>query len=225
MRRIVLFVEGEGESEAAPKLVGRLLNEQNASDAVFLDGNPFRVGGVNKLAKDDYHEWKRLLGACLKRPNVGGVLLLLDGDARLLGTTVFCAREAARAFAGEAKAVVAGKQCSVAVVFARQEYESWLIAGVESSAGKKLPDGRMIRADAKAPDGDLENAPRDAKGWFDGAIEGGYRPTRDQAALTSLVDLSVIRARNMRSFKRLDSAVVELVAAIRAGVPIVSPSR
>jgi hypothetical protein len=101
------------------------------------------------------------------------------------------------------------------VVFARQEFESWLIAGIESLAGKRLPDGRMIDKGAKAPQGDLEENPRDAKGWFSTLIEGGYKPTRDQAALTDLVDLGAVRKCNLRSFRRLESAVAGLVSAIR----------
>ena len=59
---------------------------------------------------------------------------------------------------------------------------------------------------------------------FDGIVEGGYKPTRDQAALTRLVDLEVIRARKLRSFRRLESAVSSLLEAIRHDRPIVSPS-
>lgn len=62
MKRIVLFVEGEGESDAAPRLVKRLLTEQNAWDAVFLDEHPFRVGEINNLVKE------RLLKGIWKRP-------------------------------------------------------------------------------------------------------------------------------------------------------------
>lgn len=35
MKRIVLFVEGEGEAEALPKLVKQLLTEQNAWGCCF----------------------------------------------------------------------------------------------------------------------------------------------------------------------------------------------
>jgi hypothetical protein len=181
MKRIVLFVEGEGESDAVPNLVKRILTEQNAWDAVFLDENTFRVGEVSKLVKNKYDHWKRKLAASLKRPNVGGVLLLLDGDVKKIGGEEFCAAKVARSLAGEAKAAGGGARCSVAVVFARQEYESWLIAGVASLAGKRLPDGRIIAADAKPPAGDVEEGPRNAKGWFSGVVEGGYKPTRDQS--------------------------------------------
>jgi hypothetical protein len=216
MKRIVLFVEGEGEAVALPKLVKRLLTEQNAWDAVTLDENTFRVGEVNGLVKNDYREWKRKLEASLKRRNVGGVLLVLDGDAKKVAGEPFCAAKVARLLADASTSVGGGVRFSVAVVFARQEYESWLIAGIEAVAGKRLADGRLIARDARAPVGNLEEAPRDAKGWFSGVIDGGYRPTRDQAALTELLDLEAVRTRRLRSFQRLETALVGLVSAVRS---------
>jgi len=225
MKRIVLFVEGEGESVAAPRLIKRLLTEQNAWDAVFLDEHPFRVGQINKLVKDDCREWKRKLSACVKRPNVGGVLLMLDGDVRNVRGDAFCAATIAKALAKEAMPAGGGSTFSVATVFARQEYESWLIAGIQSFAGKTLPDGRMAApADVKAPDFDVEENPRDAKGWLAKVVVGGYKPTRDQAALTDLLDLQLVRDRRLRSFRRLESALAELVAAIRSECHVVTPS-
>ncbi|SRR5271157_965990 len=224
MRRLILFVEGEGEADAVPKLVRRLLTEMGDWQDILLDDEPFRVGQVSKLLKEDFHVWKRFLRASLKRPNVGGVLLILDGDIGKVAGKDFCAAAAARSLAVAATHVGAGEIFSVAVVFARQEYETWLIAGIASLAGRRLPDGRPIKANAKAPDGDLELSPRDAKGWLRAIVDGGYKPTRDQAALTTMVDLEVIRARKLRSFRRLESAVSSLREAIRCNSPIVSPS-
>ncbi len=224
MRRLILFVEGEGEAVAVPTLISRLISEHGGWNDVSLDNNPFRVGEVNKLVKDDFHEWKRKLGAALKRRNVGGVMLILEGDIGNVGGHAFFAATVAKSLAGAAMNVRAGKMLSVAIVCAKQEYETWLIAGVGSLAGRVLPDGRRIQSNAKAPEGDLEASPRDAKGWFDHIVEGGYKPTRDQAALTRLVDLEVIRARELRSFRRLESAVSSLLEAIRCDSPIVSPT-
>jgi len=67
MRRLVLFVEGEGEAVAVPTLIKRLLNEKGGWYGILLDESPFRVGSVNKLMKDEFREWKRILGASLKR--------------------------------------------------------------------------------------------------------------------------------------------------------------
>jgi hypothetical protein len=224
MKRLMMFVEGDGEADAVPTLVKRLLTAKDAWQDILLDDDTLRVGSVDKLLKADFHKWKRYLGVSLKRPNVGGVLLILDGDIEKVDGKKFCAAEVARSLAAAAKPVGAGKTFSVAIVFARQEYETWLIAGAASLAGRRLPDGRLIKSNVRAPDGDLEASPRDAKGWLRGVIEGGYKPPRDQAALTRLVDLDAIRARDLRSFRRLETAVSILVHAIRSNTPTVSPS-
>lgn len=145
MKRIVLFVEGEGEAVAVPMLIRLHLTEQNAWDAVILDDHPFRVGQINKLIKDDFYEWKRKLKAALKRSNVGGVLLLLDGDIKKVGRKSFCAAEVAQSLAQSAKDVGGGAVFSVASIFVHQEYESWLIASFASLEGKELPDGSCPR--------------------------------------------------------------------------------
>ncbi len=201
MRRLILFVEGEGDTEAVPALVRSLLTAQGEWYDVLLDDRPFRVGSVDKLVKNDFRDWKRFLGAALKRSDVGGVLLILDGDTEKIGGKHFCAATVAKDRAGAAKDVGAGQRFSVAVVFAIKEYETWLIAGAASLAGQRLADGRLIKSNAKAPEGNLEAGPRDAKGWLNDIVEGGYKPSRDQAALTKLVDLDVIRA---GSFGRFD---------------------
>jgi hypothetical protein len=224
MRRLVLFVEGEGEAAAVPTLVRRLISEKGGWPDIFLDDHPFRVGSVEKLVKAEHREWKRFLGAGLKRPNVGGVLLILDGDADKAGGKTFCAAEVARSLAGAARQVGAGTTFSVAVVFARQGFESWLIAGIASLRGQALPDGRLVGSEATAPEGDLEVSPRDAKGWLSAILEGGYKPTRDQAVLTKLIDLDVIRGRGLRSFRRLESALATLLEAFRSNQPTASPS-
>jgi hypothetical protein len=207
-----------------PTLVKRLLTEKGGWGDILLDEDLFRVGSVDKLVKKDFHDWKRYLGTSLKRSNVGGVLLILDGDLDRVAGKDFCAADAARSPASAAMQVGAGTTFSVAVVFARQEYESWLIAGIASLAGKALPDGRLIQHHAKAPEGDLEASPRDAKRWLDAIIDQGYKPTRDQAELTRLVDLQVIRARNLRSFRRLESALSTLLEAFQCDRPVVSPA-
>lgn len=224
MKRIVLFVEGEGEADAVPRLIKRLLTEQDAWDVVALDPDPFRVGQVQKLLKDDCHKWNGWLRASLKRGNIGGVLLLLDGDVPTIGSELFCAAEAAKLLADKAKIAGAGSTFSVAIVFARQEYESWFIAGFESIAGRQLPDGRKISPAVTVPTENIEESPRDAKGWLSKVIAGGYKPTRDQSAITDMIDIEAIRARELRSFRRLEAAVSQLVAAIREGRYVATPS-
>jgi hypothetical protein len=117
-----------------------------------------------------------------------------------------------------------GSLFSVATVFAVKEYETWLIAGVESLAGKRLPDGRAgIKSGVTTPSGNLEEAPRDAKGWLNTQMPQGYKPAKDQEALTEMVDLETVRRRGLRSFRRLENALQQLLLAIRSDQHIVTP--
>ena len=152
-KRLVLLVEGQGDVEAAPILVGRLLNEYSAFDAVFLDPHPFRIGEYSKISKNDFGEWRRYVQAAAKRPDFGGCVLLLDGDSSTkVDGQPFCAMRAAQRLAAEAQKVGAGHQFSVAIVFACMEFESWLIAGVESLVDKLLYRPPKGVADRHQPD-------------------------------------------------------------------------
>ncbi|NQU23065.1 MAG: DUF4276 family protein [Candidatus Nealsonbacteria bacterium] len=218
-------MEGNGDATAVSSLVGRLLTEAGAWDYLFLDPHPFNARSLGKLLKDDCGNWIRWLGAAAKHRDIGAVLLVLDGDTKRIQGEAFCAANAAKKLAREAKHARGGELFSVAVVFACQEFESWLIAGVESLAGKPLKDGRPgVKAGIAPPDKNLEAAPRDAKRWLRKATVSGYSPARDQAALAKIVDLDLIRNRPMRSFRRLENALSQIVSAIRDESPRTSPS-
>jgi len=109
----------------------------------------------------------------------------------------------------------AGTTFSVAVVFARQEFESWLIAGVPSLAAKYHDE---VGDDFQ----NVETAPRDAKKWIGKRSKGGYKPTQHQAPLASELDIDVAIER-LRSFRRLDNAIQEFIDAARSGQHTVSP--
>lgn len=226
-KRLVLFVEGEGDAEAAVVLLRRLLTEQEGWDALFLDENPFPVGNVQSLLRKGAAEWIRYLKAAARtRRNLGAVLVLLDGDTERIEGKPFCVAEVARTLSAQAVPAGGGDLFSVANVFALQEYESWLIAGVESLAGKLLPDsGRPgVRAGTVPPAGDLERSPRDAKKWLSHHMHSGYKPTKDQTELIRLVDFRPIRDRGMSSFARLERAVGEIIEALRSGQHVLSPA-
>jgi hypothetical protein len=223
-KRLVPFVEGKGDEEAVPALLKRLLTQRRAWDVVSLD-RPFTVGNVGRLVRQDGADWVRWLKAAARtRRPLGAVLLVMDGDVdRLLGKP-FCPRDLGCYLSRRACEAGGGRTFSVASVFALREYESWLIAGVESLAGKLLPNGRAgVRAGVVPPGGDLE-AMRDAKGWLNRQMASGYKPTTDQKPLTELADIDLIRRRNLRSFRRLASAVEQLVGAVRTGVHVATPA-
>jgi hypothetical protein len=226
-KRLVLMVEGDGDELAVPVLIKRLLTDQNAWDCVALDPKPMRVGKVPDLLARNEEKWVKYLGAARKRANLGGVLLILDGDVRLPKNQDFCAVRVGQTFTRIARQQGAGSVFSVAVVFALQEFESWLIAGVEVLAGKPLsPKGRPgVKKETVAPEGDLEQHPRDAKGWLRRCMHSGYKPTVDQEPLTRLLveQLDVVRNRGLRSFHRLENALQQLVNACRSGNHVATP--
>ncbi|HOM18519.1 MAG TPA: DUF4276 family protein [Thermoguttaceae bacterium] len=229
-KRLVLMVEGHGDAEATCVLVKRLLAQQAAFDVIILDEFPIRVGGYSKVCKNQFADWHRYLKVAKTRKDFGAALLLLDGDSDFLWDgrgpvegEDFCAMRAARMLAKEAQRVGAGSQFSVAVVFACKEFESWFIAAADSLVGKRFPDGRIVVS--KLPQeipADPETSPRDAKGWIRQKIPTGYNPPRDQAKLAELVDLSLVRQK-MRSFRRLEAAVHDLVEAVRMGQAVCTP--
>ncbi len=224
--RLLLLVEGQGDVAAAPVLLKRLLAEYGAFDSVIPDPRPWCVKGYSKIARENFAEWHRYLGTAAKAGDLGGCILLLDGDSKWdAERQPFCAMRAARRLGAEAQEAGAGRLFSLAVVFACKEFESWLIAGAESLVGKAFSDRRKgVTEITTVIPSDPEFSPRDAKGWLNHLMKNtGYSPSRDQAELTRLVDLAMIRQK-MRSFRRLESAVRGIVEAIRSGSHVVTPT-
>ena len=231
MKRLVLLGEGHGEVSALPVLARKLLKEKDPDKRLFADEEVIRAHNAAGLIRwdkqgnePDHREWIRSVRLAARRPNLGGILAIFDGDAKTFpaGSPLpFCPATAAKSMAVAAVDAGAGKIFSLAVVFACVEYESWIIAGVESLAGKSLKDGRRpLPPGVKFPSGAPESH---GKGWLERNCPG-YRPTRDQRALTELVDLSVVRAKKLRSFARLDHAIDQLLEAVKNGSFISTPN-
>ena len=227
MKRLVVVGEGHGEGSALPVLVRKLLQEKDTYHTLFVDRNVIREPNPvkwNKLAaRPDYSKWIARVTLAARRGEVGGVLAIYDGDLPSFpagSSSRFCAATAARSMAAAAAEAGAGKIFSLAVVFACVEYETWIIAGIESLAGRKYKDGRSaLPSNLKFPPGDPESH---GKRWLEQNCRG-YRPTLDQSALTELLDLNVVRAKNLRSFKRLDHAIDQLLSAVGSGSHISAP--
>ena len=222
MKKLVLFVEGDGDEEAVPVLVKRLITDLNLWSDLQLDPAPFRIGGTSAVlgSEKKLQRWSKHLQAACKRPGTGGILQILDGDARN-----FCAIQSASQLASRARQVGAGAVFSFACVFACREYETWLVAGIESLAGKPFKDGRTgVNPGSKHAYTDLEQAPRDAKSALGEFMPGKYKPTTDQKPLTELVELEAIRRCNLRSFRRLENALRQLAQAFQTGQHVSTPA-
>ncbi len=230
MKRLVLLGEGEGEVAALPVLVRKILLGKGAAP-LSLGDHVVRARNASGLVKwnkqkdqADYADWIHYVRIAARHSKGGGVLAVFDGDEDKFpagAASPFCAKTAAKLMAVAAGEAGAGKLFSLAVVFVCVEYEAWIIAGTESLAGKTFKDGRpVLPPGTKYPGGDAESH---GKRWLEKNCQG-YRPTRDQRALTELLDLNVVREKKLRSFTRLEHAIDQLLAAAASNSPISTPA-
>lgn len=236
-RRLVLFVEGPGDSKAVPTLAERVVAETNGLETIFVDRDTFQVRSLGNLLKVPSGKtdtnWCRLLKAAGKRKNVAAVLLVLDGDLHTIphtwtayreefGTDKFCPFRAASVLIDAAKLIGAGSTFSLAVVFAMKEFEAWLLAGLSSPQEVDVIDERrIVQATPTPPVPELEQI-RDAKGWLCRVVPG-YSESLDQHRLAQKVELQNLR--RLRSFRRFESAVQQMVEAAQRGRPVATPQR
>ncbi len=116
------IVEGEGEVGAFPVLLRRLIFEFGCHEDV---GTPFlemRTGITQK------EKFTRALQVVSNKPSTRAVIVLFDADGD-------CARDIIPQMRQWSQEIIPSTPC--AVVMARQEYEAWFIAALESLRGKR----------------------------------------------------------------------------------------
>lgn len=224
MKRLVLLGEGHGEVSGLPVLARKVLRDKNGEDLFRIDYEVIRAHNADGLVrwdkqanKEDFSEWHKFVNYAARRPNLGGVLAVFDGDAKTFPTgkkDPFCAKIAAKKMALTATEIGAGATFSLAVVFACVEYETWLIAGINETTVNDGPFRGL-----KFPTGVPESH---GKGWLERSLTS-YRPTRDQKRLTDALDLQIVRAKKLRSFLRLEPAIDQLLAAAHTGNHVATP--
>lgn len=195
-----MLVEGPGDQEAVPVLIGRLLREEKQRfDWLAEKKHVMKVHGLERLRKELTAYMEHLRG----KPACDGALVLLDLEDELP-----C--EAAPRLAAEIAACEL--PFPVVIVFAYREYEAWFLAGLPSIAASTalLPDGLTYLADPEAK--------RGVKEWLSNQMPRGrkYEPTQHQALFTRSLDFQ--QARQAPSFRRLERALDELLNAVDAGI-------
>lgn len=190
--RIAPLVEGDGEVEAVPALARRIIAHIDPGVTSEVrrgfrhpSGSLRRAGGL-----------ERAINAVAVISPDHHVLVLIDSDDD-------CPKELGQELATRAR--TARPDLRVSVVLAHREFEAWFLAGAESLAGK-----RNLPEDLKPPV--APEGIRGAKEWLSERMQGTriYRPTQDQAALTSLLDINLARERS-RSFRKLWSELEGIV--------------
>lgn len=202
-RAIVPIVEGYGEVTAVPLLLRKILHEHHQQYDIRVE--PAIRGHRGQLSKcGSLARWTAIARGL---PNCSGIVVIIDEDddcAKVLGREL---KECAEARANGVP---------VYVVIASREYESWLLASIDSIKGH----GGLV-PDPVLPTQGPESV-RDAKGWVQRNMGRGltYSETVDQEKLTAYLDLRVAYA-NSRSFKKLLDDMSDLVIRLgRNPVPL-----
>jgi hypothetical protein len=209
MPKIVPLVEGDGDVTAVPLLLRDVLASLQRWD--FEIARPRNAHGRGNLTKQNGIE--RFVQLCLKEPGRDAVFILIDADAD-------CAATTSGDLANRVRAI--GVIVPVVIVLAKCEYEAWLVASIQSIAGKQLGGRPGIIAEATPPD--QPEAVLNPKAWLSERMPRGraYKETEDQAPMTSSLDLQVV-LNSCRSFRRLRNGVQQLVQAVDTGNVIVTP--
>lgn len=181
--RLICAVEGEGDEKALPKLIFKVVPR----GTVIVD--PRSVKRDRFMKPGEMERWVKL---ALMEPDCAAILVLLDADG-----DEDCPAKMGPELLERLKNVASHKECRV--VFARHEFETWFIAGIESLRGLC-----GLRSDLACP-ADPEGV-RGAKEWLGENMEGNlkYTPTEQQARFTSKLDIALARSRSksLRKFLR-----------------------
>lgn len=205
---IVPIVEGDGEVEAVPFLLRRVLSERHGRYDIRIQ-RPINARGKTKLLK----KFESFLEYARKDPQCSAVLVLLDGDED-------CPRDLATCLVHTA--VGLNMSVPIVIVCAHREYEAWFVASLDSETGDSIR-AMLGLSETAVHEGDVESI-ASPKGWIQVRMpqSSGYKETQDQPALTPFIDIEHTRQQS-RSFRRLCHAVEELLGAIDSGTSIVTP--
>lgn len=195
---IACVVEGHGDVEAIPILVRRVA--QTVDPPIAVNVKTAIRTPKSKLIKAGELE-RAVEFAARTVSGTGAVLVVLDADddcPAVIGPAL------------QQRAANVRANMPVAVVVAKREFETWLIAAAESIAGQAgLP------LDLAAPA--VPESISGAKEWLASKMEGtrNYSPTVDQSALTSIFSLELAARADsfdkcLREIKRLLSAATDI---------------
>ncbi|MGH8900252.1 MAG: DUF4276 family protein [Egibacteraceae bacterium] len=172
------MVEGKGEIEAVPKLVGRIASDMGLSSfscrtwreswGTIMNG----PGGLEKAVR-----------TAIARHCANGVLIILDADSSCPATKGPQLLVRAR---------IAARDIPIGLVLAKCEFEAWFLATAESLAGCQ-----GLRQPLRSP-ANSESIPK-AKEWLSGKMlreNRRYSPSRDQAKLVEAMNFGLAERRS-----------------------------
>ncbi len=208
---IVPIVEGRGEQAAAPILLRNWLRFRRYDRHVDVDPKgPVYAGGKGNLVTTHDADLGRGIEhfaslAWLRQPDA--ILVLLDADED-------CPVTLAASLLARARTQVPS-DCPIGVVVANRKYEAWFLAAFASKVFRdslmsqryvlkqnRLPQGLNVEA-ISGCERRLEELIDFGQGDSAGRRTAGYKKTKHQAELTSLLPFGRFMTRRSPSFGRL----------------------
>jgi len=162
-KRLVIFAEGEGDAQALPILLQKMLTHQFQDEWyewLFVDPDVFRIKGVDSLGSKTAAKFVRWTQVAQSRGQFGGLLVVLDADS----TRSVCLLDDVRTLVNCLQDTGAGITYPAAVVLLQQEYEVLMLASYSS-----LID---LKEGAVAPT-NIETI-RGCKEWLNQNLKQGY---------------------------------------------------
>lgn len=201
MPKIIPIVEGDGDVQAVPLLLRRILHEHFQR----YDWQIARPKKAHSLA-NLRNRLSSFIRYAEMEPDATHILILMDLDDG-------CPKEQAGQLAHQIREI--HPRLPVSVVLAHREYEAWFLASLPALAGNTLlPAGCSYEGNPEQK--------RGAKEWLSNRLPPGviYKETEDQPAWSAQLDIPLTASRS-RSFRRLIHAVQEFIQ--RPADPFVSP--
>lgn len=179
--RPVLLVEGDGDREAVPVLVRRIV-QATGTYSINPASNPIRCGDLPKISRPG--ELEKFATYACRRSDGDSVLLVVDCEDD-------CPREVVESFEKRLTEIAERFQKKVATALMYREFESILLHDIPGLA-QRYPE---LGWDLSRHRADQDwSALRGAKEYLSGLMSGyTYKPTRDQAAFTAAIELDRIR--------------------------------
>jgi len=191
------IIEGDGEEDALPILLRRIIQEIDPSTYIRVR-RPYRRPKGRLKRQEHLSQIVQLVARQLVPPHA--LLILLDADDD-------CPAEFGPRLLDWA--LSARRDVPIAVVMANREYEAWFLAAAESLRGHRGLAGDL------SPPADPE-AISGAKEWLRRYMAPGapYTPMSHQASFSAMIDLELARQR-APSFDKLCRDVRRLIEAMR----------
>ncbi|MDE0673051.1 MAG: DUF4276 family protein [Caldilineaceae bacterium] len=204
--KIIPVVEGKGDQLAVPELVRKILEQKQRYDISVVKGKQTH-GKPNLVRSLPKYLHYAIIDGC------DAILVVVDADHQ-------CPRQVAEELAQQV--VDLQLRVPVSIVCPKRCFETWFLGSLALGKGGGIRKVLSLRHDVFPPE-DPE-AFASPKRWLTRHMPGGsaYKETVHQAALARGIDVGLLYG-NSRSFRRMCSAVDELVKGIDEQSAAVNP--